>query len=161
MIETRQLPHLVTLLDDPSPRVRKGVLAALADFEDSLEPSLRELEPGLDEEELQGVLAVVELYRRDHREVLLFGVGQIVRHKRFGYRALIVACDPAAENAMPGADPVTYHLLVHGSDGVTHAGPGSLEQDDSRQGVRHPLVERYFRGAHGGRYLRNDVPWGR
>ncbi|RKY22149.1 MAG: heat shock protein HspQ [Planctomycetota bacterium] len=157
--DAAQLPHLLRLIDDPSRTVRVSVLTALERFGAGLEPALRTLDPSLDDEQLTGVLAVVDLFRRDHQVGPRFDVGQVVRHRRFGYRALIVACDLSAGPSADAREEPWYHLLVHGSDGVTAARQGSLEANDSGEGVRHPLVPRYFGGFRKGLYMRNDVDW--
>lgn len=154
-----QLPHLLRLIDDPSRRVRRSVLGALEGFGQDLEPALRALEPPLGDDDLAGILDVVAMFRRDHQVGPRFDIGQVVRHRRFGYRALIVACDEQGRSSSERHNEPWYHLLVHGSDGVTAVPQGSLEQDGARAGVRHPMVPRYFRGFQSGRYLRNEEPW--
>lgn len=161
MADVSQLPHILRLLDDPSESVRTSVLRALAEFGAALGPALQALPAPPDAERLAEVLAEVEAWRQNGQVQPLFRVGQVVRHKRFGYRGLVVATDAACRGPGSGtsANQPWYHLLVHGSDSVTYTSQASLEPDGSQSGVRHPMVSRYFRGFQNGHYLRNDVPW--
>ncbi len=94
--------------------------------------------------------------------------GQVVRHRNFGYRGVIVDVDAAcqADDAWYRANPNPpereqpwYHVLVDGSAVTTYAAQSSLEVDDSGLEVHHPLVALYFQGFQGGAYRRNNVPW--
>ena len=65
-----------------------------------------------------------------------FHIGQVVEHKRYGYRGVIVDFDMAcqaedswyeANQTQPGKDQPWYHVLVHRSNGNTYAAEESLE----------------------------------
>lgn len=164
MPDTTRLPALLRLVDDESRTVRVAVLEALAAFGTTLEAALRDLESPPDEPSLQAVLDQVARFTERGDDGPYFEVGQVVRHKRFGYRGLIVACDPtcrdpdAHPSALAGGQP-WYRLLVHNCDRVTYVSQAGLETDGSGEGVRHPLVSRYFRGFQDGLYLRGDQAW--
>ncbi|MEM7146300.1 MAG: heat shock protein HspQ [Verrucomicrobiota bacterium] len=112
------------------------------------------------------MIRLQEGYRGDGE--VLFGVGQVVRHRRYGYRGVVVALTGCFEGSeewyrknqtQPPKDQAWYHVLVDGSPSVTYAAESSLEADDLGEGVSHPLLEMFFSGFEGGRYVRNEVPW--
>lgn len=97
-----------------------------------------------------------------------FDVGQIVRHKRYGYRGVIVAVDGHcratpewyfSNKSQPDRAQPWYHVLVDGSATVTYPAESNLRADDDPTPVDHPLLELFFHGYDDGRYLRNDTPW--
>lgn len=94
--------------------------------------------------------------------------GQLVRHRRYDYRGVVVAVDDAcradhawywSNQSQPDRNQPWYHVLVHGSTQVTYAAQNNLEVDESKEAVDHPLVREYFAGFEGGRYRRNGQPW--
>jgi len=98
----------------------------------------------------------------------LFQPGQLVRHKRYGYRGVVVACDKscqADENwyranlTQPDRDQPWYHVLVDRSNLTTYAAQTSLDADGRAEEIHHPLVPLFFEDFQGNRYVRNDVPW--
>ncbi len=92
-----------------------------------------------------------------------FNVGQLVRHKRFDYRGVVIDVDPVflgseqwyRENALtrPPKDRPWYHVLVHGGDHQSYVAERNLAPDDSGEPVRHPLLEYYFSGFSSHGYL--------
>jgi heat shock protein HspQ len=102
------------------------------------------------------------------REGAIFFVGQLVRHRRYGYRGVVVAMTAEFEGAeewyeknqtQPAKDQPWYHVLVDRSTSVTYAAESSLEADVSGARVSHPLLEMFFSAFEGGRYVRNEIPW--
>lgn len=98
----------------------------------------------------------------------LFQCGQLVRHKNYGYRGVIVDFDLTCQadekwyrsnRTQPEKDQPWYHVLVDGSSVTTYAAQANLEEDPSHTEVRHPLIPLYFQGFHKGSYRRNNVPW--
>ncbi len=98
-----------------------------------------------------------------------FHQGQVVRHRRAGWRALVVAGDPGctAGEAWYGAnqdrgprDQPWYHLLVEGAEGAGYAAEQDLEAELLPGPIRHPLVYMYF-ATWGEGYRRNGRPWKR
>jgi heat shock protein HspQ len=98
----------------------------------------------------------------------LYVSGQLIRHRRYGYRGVIVDVDPqclASEQwyqnnkTQPNRDQPWYHVLIDGSGGATYPAQDSLEPDPSGLPVDHPLIAQFFDGFHDGRYLRNGEPW--
>ena len=102
-------------------------------------------------------------------ELPAFRVGQVVRHKRYGYRGVIVDFDMACQadaawyqknQTQPDRGQPWYHVLVHGAEGtVTYAAQTSLSIDPEPQPVTHPLLVVFFDDFDGVRYERNDVSW--
>jgi len=95
-------------------------------------------------------------------------VGQRVRHRRYGYRGLVVAVDETcrapeewylSNRTRPERDQPWYHVLVHDSANTTYAAQENLAPDPGDEPVEHPLVPRFFTRRVDGEYVRNDVPW--
>ena len=98
----------------------------------------------------------------------MFEPGQLVRHKRYGYRGVVVDVDPNCSasddwyfnnKTQPRRDQPWYHVLVHGSSSTTYPAQESLETDDSGVPVDHPLIDHFFADFADGRYRRNDQGW--
>ena len=99
----------------------------------------------------------------------LFEAGQLVRHRRYNYRGVIVERDLTyrgteqwyqKNNTQPHREQPWYHVLVDGAMLETYAAHSSLGADVQATEVEHPLVEVFFSGLINGRYVRNDRPWG-
>lgn len=97
-----------------------------------------------------------------------FSVGDLVKHRRYGYRGVVVARDEhcraeeswyQANVTRPDRDQPWYSVLVDGSQQVTYAAESSLVPDDSGRPVDHPLVSKFFDAFLDGTYRRNDRPW--
>ena len=162
MADRNQLPHILALLDDGSETVQASVKAALISFGAGLDAALDEV--GASGEQRQ---AVAELLRESGADPL-FQVGQLVRHKRYGYRGVVVARDDqcrASEDwyernkTQPERDQPWYHVLADGSDQAFYPAETSLEADDSEEAVQNPYVTEFFLDFQNGVYVRNDRPW--
>lgn len=97
-----------------------------------------------------------------------FAPGELVQHRRYHYRGLVVDFDVRCRahkawyernRTQPERDQPWYHVLVDGSTLVTYAAETSLDADTSGQPVHHPLVPQLFDGFENGRYERNGTPW--
>lgn len=97
-----------------------------------------------------------------------FHVGRLIRHRRYGYRGVIVAFDPACKadeawyqsnQTQPDRDQPWYHVLVHGGPQTTYAAEENLQMDSNPEPVEHPLLAEFFSGFTDGRYIRNKKPW--
>lgn len=97
-----------------------------------------------------------------------FRPGQLVRHKRYGYRGVVVDHDPFCKapdswylknQTQPSPNQPWYHVLVDGSSTATYAAQTSLVEDDRVAPVAHPLVPVFFSEFDGQSYLSNDQPW--
>ncbi len=97
-----------------------------------------------------------------------FEVGQIVRHRRYGYRGVIVDYNLQCQaddawylnnQTQPDRNQPWYHVMVDGSAATTYAAESNLRLDDHPAPIEHPLLEDYFTEFEEGRYRRNDKPW--
>jgi len=97
-----------------------------------------------------------------------FDVGQLVRHRRYGYRGVIVALDEVcradedwyrSNSTQPDRNQAWYSVLVDGSEQITYAAESSLLPDASGDPISHPLVDEFFTRDGAGEYRRNDRPW--
>ena len=96
-----------------------------------------------------------------------FKRGQLVRHKRYGYRGVVVDFDLKcladekwyqSNQTQPDRNRPWYHVLVHGSASTTYAAEENLRADTRPESVEHPLVALFFTEFVDGRYIRNDEP---
>ena len=91
-----------------------------------------------------------------------FHTGQVVRHKRFDYRGVVVGVDQVFKlsvewyervaKSRPPRDRPWYHVLVDGALQTTYVAERNLEVDSSGQPVQHPLVRRFFDSFEDGFY---------
>ena len=98
-----------------------------------------------------------------------FRPGQLVRHKRYGYRGVVVDFDFFCKapdswymknQTQPSRNQPWYHVLVHGSHQSTYAAEENLEAEYDYEPIVHPLLVVFFDGFEGGYYVRNDRPGG-
>ena len=92
-----------------------------------------------------------------------FAVGQIVRHKLFNYRGVIVDVDPFFAGSddwyekmapsRPPKDKPWYRVLMNATDNQTYVAERNLEPDESGEEIVHPDVDRHFAALASGRYL--------
>ena len=92
-----------------------------------------------------------------------FSIGQIVQHKLFEYRGVVIGADPQFQGtdewyetvarSRPPKDRPWYHVLPHGATHQTYVADRNLEADQTGHPVEHPLVEVYFTHFIGGRYV--------
>ena len=97
-----------------------------------------------------------------------FDPGCVVRHKRYGYRGVVVEVDVRCQasdtwyqnnQTQPNREQPWYHVLVDESSGTTYPAQENLDPDLSGEPIKHPWLEAFFSGFEGGRYIRNDQPW--
>ena len=91
-----------------------------------------------------------------------FSIGQCIYHRLFGYRGVVVDVDPeflgedewyeANARSRPPRDEPWYHVLVHESSNQTYVAERNLMEDDTREPVNHPLVDRFFTEYDGNVY---------
>ena len=95
-----------------------------------------------------------------------FSVGDVVHHRLFDYRGVIVDVDAdfqltdqwyeTVARSRPPKNKPWYHVLVHEALHNTYVAEQNLEQDHSAHSISHPLLEQYFAGFENGRYVRHD-----
>lgn len=97
-----------------------------------------------------------------------FTPGTLVRHRRYGYRGLVVAVDDRCQashewymsnRSQPELNQPWYHVLVHQSATTTYAAESNLVDDASEEPIDHPLIDEYFSFEPPARYLRNERPF--
>ena len=91
-----------------------------------------------------------------------FHVGQVVHHRLFHYRGVVIDVDPefAASEAWyqqmarsrPPKDKPWYHVLVHGAMHQTYVAERNLEPEPAPRPIEHPLLDDFFAGFDGQGY---------
>lgn len=96
------------------------------------------------------------------RRTSKFNVGQLVAHRRLGYRAVVVDVDPVyrdndawceSEYSLSARYQPWYRILQDGSTHETYLPELSLRRDAGGGRIRHPLVWLYFSEFRDGAYL--------
>ena len=95
-----------------------------------------------------------------------FSVGELIHHRLFGYRGVVVDVDQnfqstqewyeAVAKSRPPKNKPWYHVLVHGSAHSTYVAEQNLEPDDSVESINHPMLKHFFSSFHNGVYVRNE-----
>ena len=90
-----------------------------------------------------------------------YSIGGLVRHKRYGYRGVVVGSDPRCladddwyyrNRSQPRRNQPWYHVLVHGAEHSTYSAQNNLDMDEGREQVIHPLTKVFFQYFSSGRY---------
>lgn len=91
-----------------------------------------------------------------------FNIGQIIHHRNFNYRGVIVDVDANFqgteewydENAtsMPPKDAPWYHVLVDDENVMTYVSEANIEVDDEEAPIENPMLEEIFSGFDSGKY---------
>ena len=91
-----------------------------------------------------------------------FRVGQLIHHKLFDYRGVIIDVDATFQGdeqwyevmarSRPPKDQPWYHVLVDEAQHRTYVAERNLDADQSTEPIEHPLLESFFTGFEGGRY---------
>jgi heat shock protein HspQ len=92
-----------------------------------------------------------------------FAIGDVIHHKKFGYRGVIVDVDPTFQGteswyrvmakSQPPKDKPWYHVLVHDASHRTYVAERHLEPDPEGGQISHPDLGRFFDTFVGGRYM--------
>ncbi len=95
-----------------------------------------------------------------------FSVGELIHHRLFDYRGVIIDVDrnfqateqwyQAVAKSRPPKNRPWYHVLVHESAHSTYVAEQNLEPDDSLEVIVHPMLENFFSRFENGRYIRNQ-----
>lgn len=93
----------------------------------------------------------------------LFSIGQIIQHRLFEYRGVIIDIDPSFHGSdtwyqsnarsKPPKDCPWYHVLVDQAGIQTYVAERNLEPDQEGGPIKHPDVARYFDGLGGNGYV--------
>ena len=94
-----------------------------------------------------------------------FRPGQLVHHKLFGYRGVVVDVDAtfqgtdewyqAMARTRPPRDKPWYHVLVHDAEHMTYVTERNLQPDLTGEPVSHPALDQFFDEMHEGIYVRH------
>jgi heat shock protein HspQ len=94
-----------------------------------------------------------------------FAPGQLIQHRLFHYRGVVVDVDPSfslseewyeqVARSRPPKDQPWYHVLVDGAEQQTYVAERNLEADPSEEPIDHPLVADHFDQFSEGRYRRS------
>jgi heat shock protein HspQ len=95
-----------------------------------------------------------------------FSVGELIHHRLFGYRGVIIDVDQnfqaseewyeAVAKSHPPKNRPWYHVLVHQSEASTYVAEQNLEPDDSVEPIDHPMLGNFFSKLDNGKYIRNQ-----
>jgi heat shock protein HspQ len=95
-----------------------------------------------------------------------FSVGELVTHRLFHYRGVIIDVDANFQltdewydmvaQSQPPRNLPWYHVLVHQAQHTTYVAERNLETDPSNEAIAHPLLTSYFSRLEAGRYI-NDA----
>jgi len=95
-----------------------------------------------------------------------FGIGELVHHRLFDYRGVIVDVDPnfqateewyeVVAKSCPPKDKPWYHVLVHESMHSTYVAERNLEPNEGVSPIEHPMLEHFFSRFENGRYVSDD-----
>lgn len=94
-----------------------------------------------------------------------FKVGQLVHHKLFGYRGVVIDIDGSfslsegwydrVARSRPPKDAPWYRVLVDGASHETYVAERNLEEDAVGTPISHPMLARFFDTFEKGHYVRN------
>lgn len=94
--------------------------------------------------------------------VAKFTIGQIVQHRMFNYRGVIIDVDfkflgseewyEEVARSRPPKDQPWYHVLVNDSVHQTYVAERNLESNKDHETIHHPLLSHYFKGIEKGFY---------
>ena len=95
-----------------------------------------------------------------------FSIGELVHHRRFNYRGVIVDVDPrfqATEEwyemvalSRPPKNKPWYHVLVDEALHSTYVAERNLESDKNTDPITHPMLSHIFSRLEDGRYIRTN-----
>ena len=96
-----------------------------------------------------------------------FAVGELIRHRLFDYRGVIVDVDATFQaseewyqtvaRSRPPKNKPWYHVLVHGAGHMTYVAERNLVRDSSCDPIEHPLLWQFFSAFENGRYVKGDL----
>ncbi len=94
-----------------------------------------------------------------------FGIGQVVRHRKYPFRGLIYDVDPVfanteewwlsiPEDVRPSKEQPFYHLLAENTETeyIAYVSEQNLLPDESGEPLRHPQIDEIFVRTEGGAY---------
>ena len=95
-----------------------------------------------------------------------FSVGQLIIHKLFNYRGVIIDVDPVylgtddwynqVALTRPPKDKPWYRVLVHNALHETYVAERNIEPDDANSPINNPLISDYFDDFVDGHYINHN-----
>ena len=95
-----------------------------------------------------------------------YSIGDLVHHKLFDYRGVIVDIDPSFQStdewyeqvarSRPPKNKPWYHVLVHETINSTYVAEQNLEPDPSGKAIHHPMTQEFFTKLRDGRYINDE-----
>jgi heat shock protein HspQ len=95
-----------------------------------------------------------------------FAIGDLVHHRLFDYRGVIVDVDPNFQSteewyelvarSRPPKDKPWYHVLVHEAMHSTYVAERNLQRNDSASPIVHPMIKHVFSRFANGRYVSDE-----
>ncbi len=95
-----------------------------------------------------------------------FSVGELIHHRLFDYRGVIVDVDDSFQGSeewyqsvarsRPPKDKPWYHVLVDGAEHTTYVAERNLQADALHEPTDHPLLQQFFSEFKDGKYQRNE-----
>ena len=92
-----------------------------------------------------------------------FQVGELIHHKRFDYRGVVVDVDASFSGteewydtmarSNPPKDEPWYHVLVHQAEHSTYVAERNLEAAPTGEPVDHPFLDQFFDEMQNGVYI--------
>jgi len=167
MPKVENIPYLIKLIDDESEFVRETCLKELRGFGHGLRAELTMLPEVLTEAQIETILSLVEVSACPKNETL-FRIGDLVRHRRYGYRGVVVDYDLTCQaddgwyqsnRTQPERNQAWYHVVVSESTQATYPAESSLMADESNEEILNPLVSYFFSSFENGVYIRNERLW--
>ena len=91
-----------------------------------------------------------------------FSIGQIIHHRLFDYRGVIIDVDPEfsgsdewydlVAKSRPPKNKPWYHVLVDDGENNTYVSEENLERDVFHSSVDHPMLDNFFEDFEDGVY---------
>lgn len=101
---------------------------------------------------------------KDSKEVQ-FHIGQVIHHKLFDYRGVVIDVDfeysgssewyDAVARSRPPKEKPWYHILPDGTNHKTYVAERNLKTDETGKPIKHPEIGVYFSGFKNGSYITN------
>ena len=96
-----------------------------------------------------------------------FKIGQLIHHKRFDYRGVIIGVDDCflltdewyehmCKNTKPPKDKPWYNVLVHNATHTTYVTEQNIILDDIDEDIIHPMVPLLFTTLKNGIYSKSS-----
>ncbi len=90
-----------------------------------------------------------------------FSLGELVHHKRYDYRGVVVGADGTCQaseewyqhnRSQPDRRQPWYHVVVDGGSHMTYVAESNLERSSSPAPVQNPMLGQFNLHFHAGRY---------